>query len=116
MNYKHIIFSILIFLVGQSIVWIQVNGPLIWPWAKTWKWALILLGVPITWLFMEATRLAVSGFDGSFWPSRFLSFVTGISMFAAMTWIFRDESINMKTAISLVLAFSLILIQLFWKS
>jgi hypothetical protein len=32
-----------------------------------------------------------------------------------MTYIFRDEAINMKTAISLVLAFCLILVQLFWK-
>ncbi len=115
MNYKYIIFSILIFLVGQSFVWIQTNGPLIWPWAKTYRWALMLMGVPITWLFMEATRFAVTGFDGAFWPGRFVSFVTGITMFAIMTWVFRDEAINLKTAVSLGLAFALILIQLFWK-
>jgi len=115
MNYKYIIFSILVFLIGQGAVWMQVNGPLIWPWAKTYRWALMLLGVPITWLFMEATRLAVTGFDGAFWPGRFVSFVTGITMFAVMTWVFRDEAINLKTAVSLGLAFALILIQLFWK-
>ena len=115
MNYKYILFAILIFLLGQGLVWIQVNGPLIWPWAKTWRWALMLLGVPITWLFMEATSLAVQGFGGEFWPGRFVSFVTGITMFAIMTWIFREEGINVKTTVSLVLAFALILVQLFWK-
>jgi hypothetical protein len=115
MNYKYILFAILIFLLGQGLVWIQVNGPLIWPWAKTWRWALMLLGVPITWLFMEATSLAVQGFSGEFWPGRFVSFVTGITMFAIMTWIFREEGINVKTMVSLALAFSLILVQLFWK-
>jgi membrane-bound metal-dependent hydrolase YbcI (DUF457 family) len=73
------------------------------------------MGVPITWLFMEATRFAVIGFEGAFWPGRFVSFVTGITMFAVMTWVFREEAINLKTAVSLGLAFALILIQLFWK-
>lgn len=115
MNYKYIAFSILIFLLGQGLVWIQVNGPLIWEWAKTWRWLLMILGVPITWLFMEATQYAVQGFEGAFWPGRFVSFVTGITMFAVMTWIFREEAINMKTAVSLALAVILILVQLFWK-
>jgi hypothetical protein len=115
MNYRYILLSFLLFILGQIIVWIQVNGPLIWPWAKEWRWALMLLGVPITWLFMEATRYSVSGFDGMFWPGRFTSFVAGIFIFTCMTYIFRDEAINMKTAISLILAVCLILVQLFWK-
>lgn len=64
---------------------------------------------------MEATRLSVSGFSGLFWPGRFMSFVSGILIFTLMTYLFKDEGINMKTAISLVLAFALILVQLFWK-
>jgi hypothetical protein len=50
-----------------------------------------------------------------FWPGRFTSFVAGIFIFTCMTYIFRDESINLKTAVSLLLAFCLILVQLFWK-
>lgn len=65
---------------------------------------------------MEATRYVVQGFDGLFWPGRFISFCAGIFIFTAMTYIFRDESINIKTAISLMLALALILVQLFWKS
>jgi hypothetical protein len=94
---------------------VQVNGPLIWPWAKTWKLGLLVLGIPITALFMEATRLIVVGFDGLFWPGRFVSFVAGIFIFTLMTYMFRDEAITLKTAISLLLAFSLIIVQLFWK-
>jgi hypothetical protein len=116
MNYKYIVISFSLFLLGQILVWIQVTGPLIWPWAKEWRWALMLLGVPITWLFMEATSFVVQGFGGMFWPGRFISFCAGIFIFTLMTYIFRDESINAKTAISLILAFALILVQLFWKS
>lgn len=115
MNYKHIALSFFLFLFGQIIVWVQVNGPLIWPWAKEHRFLLMVLGIPITWLFMDATRYAVSGFGNLFWPGRFMSFTAGIFIFTVMTYMFREEAINVKTGISLVLAFSLILVQLFWK-
>jgi hypothetical protein len=115
MNYKHIALSVTIFFLGQIIVWFQVNGPLLWQWARTYKFALMLLGVPITWLFMEATRYAVSGYEGQFWPGRFTSFVAGIIVFTIMTYVFKGEAINLKTSVSLLLAFALILVQLFWK-
>ena len=92
MNLKYIITSALLFILGQGIVWIQVNGPIIWPWAKEWRWALMFLGVPITYVFMEATKLAVTGFEGAFWPG-----------------------ITIKTATCLTLAVTIIFIQLFWK-
>ena len=75
----------------------------------------MLCGIPITYLFMEGTRIAVAGFDGLFWPGRFVSFVSGIIIFTAMTYLFRGEAVNLKTATCLLLAFSIILIQLFWK-
>jgi len=76
---------------------------------------LMLLGVPITWAFMEATRYAVSGYEGQFWPGRFTSFVAGIIVFTIMTYVFKGEVITLKTSVSLLLAFALILVQLFWK-
>ena len=115
MNYRLIFLSILLFSVGQAVVWVQVNGPVLWPTAAKYKWALMLLGVPITWVFMEATRNAIQGFEGQFWPGRFVSFVTGIAIFTAFTWLFKGEGITAKTAVCLVLAFTLIFIQLFWK-
>lgn len=116
MNYKQIALSFSLFIFGQIIVWIQVNGPLIWTWAKEYRYLLMVLGIPITWLFMEATRFSVEGFGNLFWPGRFISFVAGIFIFTLMTYMFRNEPINAKTAVSLVLAFSLILVQLFWKA
>jgi hypothetical protein len=64
---------------------------------------------------MEATRYAVSGYGGQFWPGRFTSFVAGIIVFTIMTYLFKGEAINLKTSVSLLLAFGLILVQLFWK-
>ena len=115
MDYKNILYGALFFILGQAVVWIQINGQLIWQWAKDWRWPLMLLGVPITWLFMEGTRYLVEGFNGEFWPSRFISFSMGILIFTLFTWLFRGEGINIKTATSLVLAAGIICIQLFWK-
>jgi hypothetical protein len=65
---------------------------------------------------MEATSLVVQGLNGMFWTGRFMSFTAGIFIFTVMTYLFKHEAINLKTAVSLSLAFALILIQLFWKS
>lgn len=116
MNYRYILYAYLLFMFGQCIVWVQLNGPLLWQWARDYRWWLILLGAPITWIFMEATSLVVRGFDGAFWPGRFMSFTAGIIIFTIMTYLFKSEGINAKTAISLLLAFLLIAVQLFWKS
>jgi putative Ca2+/H+ antiporter (TMEM165/GDT1 family) len=115
MNLKLIFTAFILFAIGQSVVWFQVNGPIIWPIAKQYRWILILLGIPITYIFMKATESAVNGFDGEFWPSRFVSFVIGIIIFSVLTWIFRGEGINIKTAVCLCLAVTIIFIQLFWK-
>jgi len=115
MDYKNILYGALFFILGQAVVWIQINGPIIWTWAKEWRWALMLVGVPITWFFMEGTRYLVEGFNGSFWPSRFISFSMGILIFTLFTWLFRGEGVSLKTAVSLVLALGIICTQLFWK-
>jgi hypothetical protein len=116
MNYRYIALAYLLFLLAQGIVWIQTNGPLLWQWARDYRGCLILLGAPITWIFMIATEYVVKGFNGEFWPGRFMSFTSGIIIFSIMTYLFKYEGINLKTTISLCLAFALILVQLFWKS
>ena len=89
MSYRLITFSVLLFLLGHIFVWMQ--------------------------LFMEATRLTIEGFEGLFWPGRFVAFVCGITIFTLFTYLFKGEAITLKTATSLLLAFSIIIIQLFWK-
>jgi hypothetical protein len=115
MDFKNIMYGALFFILGQAVVWIQVNGPILWQWAKDWRLALMLVGVPITWLFMEGTRYLVDGFHGAFWPSRFISFSMGIIVFTLFTWIFKGEGITFKTTISLILAFGIICTQLFFE-
>ena len=115
MSYRLITFSILLFLLGHIFVWMQLNGPILWPTLKKYKFLLAIMGIPITYIFMEATRLTIEGFEGLFWPGRFVAFVCGITIFTLFTYLFKGEAITLKTATSLLLAFSIIIIQLFWK-
>lgn len=112
---KNLILCLCIFIVAQTLVWLQLNGQFVWDSFKKYEWVLILWGLPISWLFLEATRYGVSAFDGLLWPQRFLAFACGIIIFSLLTWVLKGEGINTKTLISLCLATCLVLIQIFWK-
>ena len=112
---KNLILCLLIFIVAQTLVWLQLNGQFVWDSFRKYEWVLLLWGIPISWLFLEATRQGVSAFDGLLWPQRFLAFACGIIIFSLCTWILKGEGINTKTMISLGLASCLVLIQIFWK-
>ena len=115
MNYKYILYAMAMFIVGQSMAWFQFNGPILWGWAKQFKYIILILGIPVSWFFMEATNNAVLGFEGQLWPSRFLSFVSGMFVFSVLTYMFKSEPITAKTMICLALSFAIICIQVFWK-
>ena len=108
--------AIVLYLTGQTLIWFQTNGQFIWPWFKENPLIVSIVGgTIISYTFILGTRMAFEYFDGQLWPGRFLGFSMGISSFAFLTWAFFGEAINLKTAICLVLATSIICIQLFWK-
>ena len=103
------------FLLVQLVTWFQLNGQFVWPWFKNNVFLLCLMGVPISWLYIEATRMGFIAFDGLIWPGRLLGFAMGILTFAICANMFMGEGLNTKTIISLILATILTLIQVFWK-
>ena len=103
------------FLLVQMFTWFQLNGQFIWPWFKNNVFILCLFGLPISWLYIEATRLSFIAFDGMLWPGRLLGFAMGILSFAVCANIFLGEGLTWKTIISLLLATLLVCIQIFWK-
>jgi len=115
-NIQTLVMGLLLFALGQSLIWIQTNGQFVWKWVdKNPLLMSIGLGIPISYMFIKATRFTVDYFDGSLWPSRFIGFAIGIFCFTLLTYFFKDEGINYKTATCLLLALSIIIIQLFWK-
>mgnify|MGYP003647290780 CR=1 FL=1 len=99
--------AILLFLAGQTLIWIQTNGQFLWKWFDKNPLILsVVFGTIISYLFIFATKYVVNYFDGLLWPGRFI---------VLLTWFFMGEGITTKTAISLVLATTLVSIQIFWK-
>ena len=107
--------GIFYFSLGHLFVFFQLNGQFVWPWFKNNMLLVCLMGIPISWFYIEATRYGFIAFEGVLWPGRFLGFATGIFSFAICTQIFMGEGLNTKTMVSLALATALTLIQIFWK-
>ena len=104
-----------IFVLVQIITWFQLNGQFVWPWFKNNVFLLCLFGIPISWLYIEATRLGFIAFDGLIWPGRLLGFAMGMLTFAVCANVFLGEGLTPKTIVSLILATALTCIQVFWK-
>ena len=113
---KDLFMAIGFFAIGHTLIWFQTNGQFISEWAKKNPLIISILGgTIISYMFIKATALIAGYYDGALWPGRFIGFSMGITSFAFLTWYFLDEGINIKTAVSLCLAFALISVQLFWK-
>ena len=103
------------FLLVQVITWFQLNGQFFSSWFKDNVFLLCLMGIPISYLYIEATRFGFIAFDGLIWPGRLLGFAAGMFTFAVCASIFMGEGLTNKTIVSLILATILTFIQVFWK-
>ena len=74
-----------------------------------------LLGLPVGYLVILASREMVSLYNGETWPNRIIGFSIGVMVFSLMAWWILKEPMTTKTLICLCLSFVILLIQLFWK-
>ena len=74
-----------------------------------------LIGLPIGYLVILASRQMVILWDGQTWPNRIIGFCLGVMVFSAMSWFMLKEPVTTKTAVCLILSFVILGIQLFWK-
>ena len=113
---RDLVYSIILFFFAQIMIWFQTNAQFFNDWAKENTFAMSgIFSVPVSYMLIKATHFVVRYFDGLVWPGRFIGFATGVVCFAVLTYLFMDEGITIKTAISLILAVLLVCIQVFWK-
>ena len=110
---KYIVLTIVIFLLNNILIWYQLNSQLVWDWAKGTKsmWIMSLLGIPISLMFWYATKVGYEGF-GNLWAVRFMGFATSMLTFPVMTWLYLGETVTLKTLVTILLAFIIMLLQL----
>ena len=114
-NVAKLIQGTLLFLLGQILVWYQVNGQFISEWIKERPLIMSLMGVPVSFVYIYATQYLVEAFDGDLWPQRLIGFSTGMFAFAILTYIHLNQAITLKTAVTLALATAIVVIQIIWK-
>ena len=105
----------LLFLLGQILVWYQINGQFISEWMKKHPVWVSFMGVPISYVYIYATQHLVEAFNGDLWPQRLIGFSMGMIAFAFLTWFHLNEAITLKTAVTLALATAIVVIQIVWK-
>ena len=114
-NWKYVLLGAFYTFLAQGGAWLQHNlqfkyqklGPTWWGW--------YVAAIPITWLFLTATKYTVEAFNGQIWANRFIGFSIGIIVYAILTQYFFNQPITWKIATQLVLAFGIIMVQAFWK-
>jgi|TARA_Y100000310_G_scaffold303898_1_gene342593 hypothetical protein len=108
---KEVMITICILFFTQIIIWYQLNGQLIWKWAKDNPFLLACLGLPISYMLILSTKYGYIGF-GQLWPIRLLGFATGMISFPIITWMMLGEGVSIKTGISMFLGLLIMLLQL----
>ncbi len=111
----HLLKGLLYCLVAQVLTFVQLQGPLKWPFFKQYQNWFALAGVPIAMLFMRSVQEFVIAFDGTIWPSRLIGFAVGIIIFSIMSVIMFDEGMSAKTSVCIALGMVILVIQLSWK-
>tara|TARA_B100000614_G_scaffold11581_1_gene10013 strand:+ start:397 stop:744 length:348 start_codon:yes stop_codon:yes gene_type:complete len=115
MNSKYLLLGAFLFLLGHLGVFHQLNGQFKWEWFKNNPHILALAGIPISLLYIYGTKFAVQGFDGLLWPTRFLGFGIGMMVYAWGVSYYFSQGFTPKVVVSLILAFTLLSIQVLWK-
>ena len=110
-----LVIGMVLMFLAQILTFLQVQGHLKYQSFKENYWLVVLMGIPISMMYMESIRQIIIHYGGLLWPGRIIGFGIGVIVFAVMANCVFGETLNMKTTVSLGVATILILIQLFWK-
>lgn len=111
----NLFYGILFGILAQTLSFAQLQGQFKIPLLKEHSWILVLMGIPVSFLFIQSVKHMVSYYNGEIWPSRLIGFSIGTIVFTVLSHFFFHEQISLKTGICLSLCVSVLLIQLFWK-
>ena len=111
----NIFWGILWGLTAQVATYFQLQGQLKYQWMKDYTWVVVLMGIPISFMFMQSVKYFVLAFEGEIWPSRLIGFGIGVIVFTIMSELLFKEPFTLKTGICLFLGLLIILVQIFWK-
>lgn len=109
-----IVYAILLSILAQIISFIQLQGQMAWKFPRENPYVMMLLGLPISLIFIKTTKIFNEAFDAN-WPGRLIGFGIGVIIFTIMSWFIFREHPTPKTLTCLGLASLIIILQIFWK-
>jgi hypothetical protein len=110
-----IIYGILYGLLGQIGSFMQLQGAMKLGWYPKYFWPVLMMSVPLSWLYIKSVEHFVAAFEGQLWPSRLIGFGLGITIFSIMSHFMFKEPLTPKTLVCIGLGVTIILIQILWK-
>jgi hypothetical protein len=116
LNWYYIGLAVVLYIIGQTAVWFQHNWQFKDPTKSPTWWGWYVMAIPLTWVFLQATKVGVEGFGGNLWPNRFIGFVVGMVSYIFLTSYFFNEHLTPKISVQLVLCFLILMVQLLWKN
>ena len=111
----NILYGMLFFALGHLGAFLQLNGQFKCDWFKNNEWVITACGFILSFFYIWGTKYTVAGFGGLLWPTRFVGFSIGITVYALGVSLLFKQGITPKTLVSLSLAFLLVCIQVLWK-
>ncbi len=106
----------ILWAVGAQIIsFYQMQGQYLWEFAKKNIWFAVLLGMPISFMFIKSVQAFVTAYDGQIWPSRLIGFGVGVIIFTILSQLLFSEGLSLKTISCLILGLGIIFIQIYWK-
>ena len=102
-------------LLGQVGSFMQLQGAMKLGWYPKYFWPVLLMSVPLSWLYIKSVEHFLAAFDGQLWPSRLIGFGLGITIFSIMSHFLFKEPLTPKTLVCIGLGLTIIGIQILWK-
>ena len=114
-NLYNLLIGIFFGSIAQILTFLQLQGQLKFELLKNNFLLLVLMGIPISIMFLYSVKNLVIAFNGEMWPSRLIGFGIGTIVFSILSSMIFNEPITTKTSICLILSISILAVQLFWK-
>ena len=102
-------------IFGQVLSFLQLQGSIKYGWFQKYPIIVLLSALPTTLIYIKSVEHLVEWSDGQLWPSRLIGFGIGIIVFVGLSMILFKEPLTLKTLTCLMLAASILLVQIFWK-
>lgn len=112
---RNIIIAFLLIILSQVLAYFQLQSQFFWKYPKDHPFIMALFGFPISILLIFFTKYCTLAFNGEVWPGRLIGFAVGAIVFAVLSSITMSEPLTSKTIICLLLAGSILAVQLFYK-